>query len=83
MNAGRFPIGSDDDEGTLRAFVEQTGVTFPIALAADDHYQQFIRGPEESPFPLDVVVGPEGRVVHMAHDYDAERLRTVLDALTR
>jgi hypothetical protein len=83
MNVGSFPFGQEDDEETIGQFRDQTGITFPIALHADEHYALLIRSPEESPFPNEVVVGPNGRVIYLAHDHDAARLLQVVNAITQ
>lgn len=68
--------GGDTDE-ILREFVDQTGVTFRIVRDTDNGYALFRRAlsePTVSPFPLDVVIDPEGRLVSARGEYDPEAL---------
>ncbi len=34
-----------------------------------------------SPFPLDVIIGPDGRIAYIAREYEPDEIRTVLDSL--
>ena len=75
--------GGDTDE-VLRQFVAQTGVTFEIARDTDNGYSLFRRSlPESSisPFPLDVVVDPDGRLVSARGEYDPAALEAEIEPL--
>ena len=64
--------GGDTDE-VLRQFIAQTGVTFDVVRDTDNGYSVFRRSLSESmisPFPLDVVIDPEGRLVSARGEYD-------------
>jgi peroxiredoxin len=64
--------GGDTDE-ILREFIAQTGVTFLVARDTDGGYSDFRRAMIEasvSPFPLDVVIDREGRLVSARGEYD-------------
>ena len=68
--------GGDTDE-ILRAFIEQTGVTFLVARDTSDGYGLFrsaLVEPAVSPFPLDVVIDAEGRLVSARGEYDPDAL---------
>ena len=71
--------GSDDNE-TVAAFVEQTGVTFPIAwddgvLAAQVDWPQSI-----SPYPRQLLIGADGRIVYVASEHRDSDLRAAIEA---
>ncbi len=68
--------GGDTDE-ILREFIEQTGVTFLVARDVEGSYGTFRRAvlePMVSPFPLDVLLDSEGRLVSARGEYDAGAL---------
>ena len=69
--------GGDTDE-ILRNFIDQTGVTFEVVRDTGDGYRMFRRAVPEasvSPFPLDVVIGPDGRLISARREFDPEALR--------
>ena len=75
-------VGGDTDD-VVRAFVGQTGVTFPI-LRDPDGYPLFFDaavGPARSPYPLDVVIGADGRLVSAYREYRPEALQADIEAL--
>lgn len=66
-----------DTDRILREFIAQTGVTFLVVRDSDGGYSQFRRAlvePAVAPFPLDVIVDPEGRLVSVRGEYDPEAL---------
>lgn len=76
------PFGGDDAK-LIQEFAAQTGVTFPLGIDVDSSHQLFRQGQGSaiSPFPLDVVIGPDGRIAYLSREYDPDGLRAVLDAL--
>ena len=69
-------FGGDTDR-IIRDFIAQTGVTFLIVRDAPRGYQRFSQAvvePSVSPFPLDVVIDPDGRLVSARGEYDPEAL---------
>lgn len=71
-----------DTEEILRAFAEQTGVTFPLLLDPDRAaVQGYDFGPSISPYPLDVIVDRDGVVRYLGHEYDAAALRAAVESV--
>ena len=75
------PGGTSDDERTLRDFVSQSGVTFPIAFGADRHLRMYEAGASITPYPLEVVADSEGRIVYLSREYDVDALVRVIESL--
>jgi hypothetical protein len=73
----------DSVEG-VRNFVANLGLSFPIGLEdpATKTYaalnQQF-KG--ANPFPVDVVVGPDGTIAYVAREYDPNAIATAIEEL--
>ncbi len=74
--------GGDTDE-ILRSFIEQTGVTFPIVRDRTGYglFRSSALEPMVSPFPLDVLIDAEGRLVSVHGEYDPAALQRELDTL--
>jgi len=75
--------GGDTDE-VLRQFIAQTGVTFDVLRDRDDSYSLFRRSLAEltiSPFPLDVIIDQDGRLVSARGEYDAAGLQRDIERL--
>ena len=52
-------VNSGEDEGTLKAFLEENGYTFPVAL--DPRYEVALLYPSDS-IPYTVIIGADGKV---------------------
>jgi hypothetical protein len=65
----------------VRRFVAQTGVTFPIGWDDSRSYSRFRQPGGISPFPLQVVVGRDGRIAYISNKYDNDALVAVIKAL--
>ncbi len=78
--SGRGLFGNETT-ATLGAFVEQTGVSFPI-LRGDDTYFDYA-DPEGaiSPFPLDVIVDRDGNIAYLRREFDADAMLLTIDRL--
>ncbi len=78
--SGSGLFGSESTS-TIAAFVEQTGVQFPI-LRGDTSYAEYAE-PEGaiSPFPLDVIVDRDGSIAYLRREFDAEAMLSTIDRL--
>jgi len=74
-------LGGETD-ATVRQFVAQTGVTFPIAWDAGS-YNVFRGGAGQgiSPYPLDVVIDPDGRIAYLSREFDSATIQAVIEAV--
>lgn len=70
--------GSASDED-LDAFLEATGVTFPILKDEDRTYDEYTSDPALSPYPIDIVVDADGVIVYLSQSYDADALRDAVE----
>ena len=70
-----------DDLRAIERFAGQTGVTFPIGADATGTYARFRPGASISPFPVDVIVGPDGTIAYLAGEYEPAAMRAVLESL--
>jgi hypothetical protein len=82
---GINPGGLTTNEGaaTVRDFVKQTGVTFPVGFETDPAkgYDQLKPAAGISPFPVDVIIGPDDRIAYLKAEYDPEAMNRTIEAL--
>lgn len=80
---GVDPGGLMDGEDTalIEQFAAHTGVTFPLGLDAGGSYRAFRGGDAISPFPLDVIVAPDGTIAYQSREYDRAGIEATLDRL--
>ena len=85
INPGKVVrVVEPDSPALVRLFQRQTGVTFTLAYDTQKSYQTFGRRDQAiSPFPLDVVIGPDGKIAYASHKYEPRKLREVIDRLAR
>ena len=72
-----------DSPALLRLFAEQTGVQFALGYDTQKTYRAF-RGDRKgaiSPFPLDVIIAPDGTVAYVSRKYEPAAMRAVIDRL--
>lgn len=65
----------------LEAFVAAVQPGFPILTDARGAYIQYYQSGALSPYPLDYVIDPEGRVAYFGTEYDPEAMIAVIDEL--
>ena len=83
INPGAMMMGGES-AARVRAFVDQTRVTFPVGFDDGDSYKMFPYGGAISPFPLDVIVDRDGTIVYAERRYDGRAIRrAVADAVAR
>jgi hypothetical protein len=70
-----------DDTMLLQAFIDQTGITFPIGIDVENSYDLFLVGEGISPYPLDIIIAPDGTIAYTAREYDGDAMRSVIDQL--
>ncbi len=78
--AGLGVFGTESPE-TLAAFVEQTGVTFPILQNDRTYFEYDDPDFAISPYPLDVIVDQDGNIAYLRREYDAEAMLMTIDRL--
>ena len=75
LNAGQ------DSSIDLDAFLSAFQVSFPILLDAGSIYYQYRQSGATSPYPLDYVIDPEGRVAYFSTEYRPEEMIDVINSL--
>jgi peroxiredoxin/glutamine cyclotransferase len=73
---------AEERVGEVLQYADNIRVTFPLGLEKTRTYaaltQNFVGF---NPFPVDVVVGKDGRIAHIAREYDPDALVEVIDKL--
>ena len=68
--------------GEVQEFCGALGVSFDVGLEQTNTYRglaQNFLGP--NPFPLDVVVGKDGRIAYITREYDPSAITEVIEKL--
>lgn len=75
--------GAGDTDALIRRFATTTGVTFPLVRDPNGYAAFFdvAEGPSRSPYPLDVLIDAEGRLVSVRNAYRPERLQAEIERL--
>lgn len=72
-----------DDPAGVRDFVKNSGATYPIGLEdpSTPTYKALIQNYRGlNPYPLDVVVGRDGKVVYVGREYDPAAMTAAVEA---
>ena len=67
----------------VQAFTKHSGATYPIGLESPDTptYKGFTANFKGlNPYPVDVVVGRDGKVAYVGREYDPATLQAVIEA---
>ncbi len=70
--------GIAETEGSILQFIDQTGVTFPILLDTEQTFTNYLSGESISPYPIDVVVAPDGRIAYVNREYNLDAMLAVI-----
>ncbi|MEM7159418.1 MAG: hypothetical protein AAF799_41655 [Myxococcota bacterium] len=76
--AGLF---GNETSATLAAFVEQTGITFPVLRGDASYFDYANPDGAISPFPLDVIIDREGRIRYLRHEFDGDAMTSEIERL--
>ncbi len=75
-------IASADDEGTVRTYAEQLGLSFPILMDSDGsvarQYQQHSPFPSAA-YPQDWIVDDQGVIVYVNNAFDLDAMEAALE----
>lgn len=61
-------------------YVANLGLTFPVVMDMSSSYTQYVGTDAIAPFPLDVVIGKDGKVTLVSRDFDIGTLKQALEA---
>jgi hypothetical protein len=71
-----------DDIGGVQKFVKNLGVEFPVGLEDTTNYLSYAanyKGP--NPFPVDIIVGKDGKIAYIAREYDPDAMTAMVEKL--
>ena len=76
-------MGRDDAE-TIQAFADQTQITFPVGTELSTSYLELRQSVTSiSPYPLDVIIDPDGNIAYVSGEYDPDAMVEIMNALVR
>ena len=70
-----------ESAATINAFVEQTGVTFPILRGDQTYFEYDVPDGTISPFPLDVIIDRDGTIRYLRHEFDGAAMADTVQRL--
>jgi len=74
-------VGGGESEEDVKAFIEQTLCTFPVIWdQTPKTMSEFAFPPSISPYPRQVVIGKDGKVVYLNSEYAEDSLRAAIEA---
>lgn len=77
-----FAIHGNEDPAQVAAFIEQTGVTFPVVADEGSTLSEFdFPGGVGYPYPRDVVIGKDLTVRSIRNSFHAEEMTTLVEQL--
>lgn len=72
---------STDDMAGVQKFSQNLKVTYPIGLETSANYVPFTQAFKGlNPFPVDIVVGKDGKIAYIAREYDPDGLAAAIEA---
>jgi hypothetical protein len=82
---GALRAGSASSENVeaLPAYVEALDVSYPIGMEdpSTKTYEALAKNFKGlNPFPVDVIVGKDGRIAYIGREYDAAKMEAVIEA---
>jgi hypothetical protein len=71
---------STDDVAGVQRYTQNLQVTYPIGLEMTKNYVPFAAAFKGlNPFPVDVVVGKDGRIAYVSREYDLAGIRAAIE----
>lgn len=72
---------STDDVAGVQRYTSNLQVTYPIGIEVTKNYVALTQAFQGlNPFPVDVVVGKDGRIAYIAREYDMAGLTAAIEA---
>jgi hypothetical protein len=79
---GLSGMASTDSILGVQAFANNLQVTYPVGLEDTMNYQGYAANyPGPNPFPVDILVGKDGKIAYIAREYDPMTMESVLQTL--
>jgi hypothetical protein len=73
-----FAVNGNLADLAVDEFLAQTGITFPALHDIDKTKDQLAVTTAISPYPKQVIIGPDGTILYQSHDYNSETVHDVL-----
>lgn len=70
-----------ENPGTLAAFIEQAGLTYPVMDHQGSAFAIDFTGNNTFPYPRDAIVDSDGVIVYTSNNFDPLGVRAVIDDL--
>ena len=68
--------------GQVDQYIEHLRVTFPVGLEQSSTYKRLTQNfVGTNPFPVDVIVGKDGRIEYIAREYDPDAMTEIIERL--
>lgn len=68
--------------GQVQAFCENLGVTYDVGLEQTQTYMGLTQNFEGlNPFPVDVIIGRDGKIAYVTREYDPDAMTEVIEQL--
>jgi hypothetical protein len=83
LDPGFSPAGAPDTQQTIQIWTAANHDTFPCGLGtrAGSGYDAFSGDAGQTPFPIDVIVDANKKIVYVNNMYDPAAIKAVLDGL--
>ena len=78
--SGSGLFGAESSQ-TVGAFADQTGASFPLLLGDSTYFQYETPAGAISPYPLDVIVAPDGRIAYLSNEFEPEAMTAIIESL--
>ena len=65
----------------LEFFIEEFQLDYPVMFDADATYWKYRQAGGSSPYPLDYIIDPQGKVAYFSTEYEPERMTQIIDGL--
>ena len=77
---GVLGMDSTEEVGGVESYVNNLHLTFPVGMEETKNYHTYIQAFKGvNPFPIDVVVGKDGRIAYIGREYDPAEMVAVIE----
>lgn len=74
-----FAVNAKPKDANVSVFLEQTQITFGVLQDIEETRAEFTKLANISPYPFDVLVGPDGKVLHIATEFNLSQLQSKIE----
>lgn len=78
--SGIMGNASSEDIGGLQRYVDALHISFPVGMKETQNYLAYVQAFKDvNPFPIDVIVGKDGRIAFIGREYDPRAMQVVIE----